>query len=304
MFNKVLIVFALVAGTLSLVQCGNENPLKYDSNTQSRGYVTIYVEESVRPLFETSIFTFEGTKLNAHITAKYDREIDVINAFIQKKTKAICIGRDFSKQERLDFKNAGVEYRTKKIVLGAIALIVHQNSKDTILTADQFLNWCATNDDAPTIVFDNVQGTNFNYFLERIPAKKFGKHVKALSGNQEVIDYIKTHENAIGVIGFNWISDLDDPKVKERLTGIHLVEVSKTKGGEAFPPYAQHVFDKSYPFTHFWYLHNFGSRENLEAGFFNFMELERGQLIIRKAGLVSYFRIPRQLQFTTYDKVY
>lgn len=304
MRKSILFYSILVVTLLVFVKCGENNPLKYDTNTQSRGYVNIYVDEGVRPLFETAIYTFEGSKLNAHITAKYDREIDAINAFIEQKTKAICIGRDFSKQERLDFKNAGVEFRTKKIILGAPALIVHLTSKDSIVAADQFIQWCSSDEPGPTILFDNVQGTNFNYFLNLTPNKKFGKNVKALSGNQAVIDFIASNENTIGVIGYNWISDLDDQKVQQRLSKVKLVQVAKTKNAEAFPPYAQHVFDHTYPFTHFWYLHNYGSRENLEAGFFNFLELERGQLLIRKSGLVAYFRIPRELQFTTEDKVW
>ncbi|MFN5786258.1 MAG: hypothetical protein ACK457_09820 [Flavobacteriia bacterium] len=39
--------------------CGSEGrPIGYESDTHGRGKAVIYVEESFKPLFDTSIYTF------------------------------------------------------------------------------------------------------------------------------------------------------------------------------------------------------------------------------------------------------
>jgi len=289
---KQLTIFSLLL-LVATTGC-NENPLAYDENTNSRGTTTVYVEQNLEPLIETSIVAFEGNRPKAHIVPKYARELDVINSFIDKKTKAIVISRDFTKAERKEFSQVNVSFKTNKLLIGAIALI-GPNGEDSTYTEEAFLKLLTTTDkNSPKIIFDDVQSANFNYFLDRIAPKSFGPNVKCLQNNLEVIEHIRENKNCIGVIGFNWISDRDDPEVLERLKGIRLIEVAKGNGTEFVPPYMYYVYEKQYPFTHYWYVHNKGSKSDLEAGFVNFLINEKGQLVVKKSGLQPYYRISRE----------
>lgn len=289
---KQLTIFSLLLLATSF-GCG-ENPLAFDENTNSRGSTTIYVEQNVEPLIETSIMAFEGIRPKAHIVPKYKRELDIINSFIDKKTKAIIISRDFSKEERKEFSQVNVSFKTNKLAIGAIALI-GPDGDDSTYTEEEFLKLLTTTDkNAPKIVFDDVQSANFNYFLDRIAPKSFGPNVKCLQTNLEVINFVRQNKNCIGVIGFNWISDRDDPEVLKRLKNIRLIEIAKGNGTEFVPPYMYYVYEKQYPFTHYWYVHNKGSKSDLEAGFVNFLINEKGQLVIKKSGMQPYYRISRE----------
>ena len=56
MIKSIVPIIALIA----LSSCdASDNPLAYQSETHSRGKVTMYIEESYKPLFETSIYVFE-----------------------------------------------------------------------------------------------------------------------------------------------------------------------------------------------------------------------------------------------------
>ncbi len=292
---KQLTIFSLLALLISSVGCGeNENPLAYDENTNSRGTTTVYVEQNLEPLIETSIMAFEGNRPKAHIVPKYLRELDVINSFIDKKTKAIVISRDFTKEERKEFSQVNVSFQTNKLAIGAIALISAEG-EDSTYTEEEFLKLLTTTDkNAPKVIFDDVQSANFNYFLNRIAPKSFGPNVKCLANNLEVIQYVRENQKCIGVIGFNWISDRDDPEVLKRLEKIQLIEVAKGNGTEFVPPYMYYVYEKQYPFTHYWYVHNKGSKSDLEAGFVNFLINEKGQLVVKKSGMQPYYRIARE----------
>jgi len=130
--------------------------------------------------------------------------------------------------------------------------------------------------------------------LNRIAPKKFGPNVKCVKTNLEVIDYVKNNEHCIGVIGFNWISDYDDPEVKKRCENFSIVSVAKGSGSNFVPPFMYYVYEKQYPFIGFWYIHNKGSKSDLEAGFSNYLINEKGQLIAKKSGIQPYFKIARE----------
>lgn len=288
-------IFSFVLSLILVVSCDEgTNPLAYDETTNSRGETTIYVEKNLQPYIETSIMSFEGFRPEAIVNAKYEREIDVVNTFIDRKTDAIVISRDFTKQERKEFLADQVLFRTNKILVGSIALLTPK-TEDSTYTETEFLKLLtSTNANDPKILFDDVQSANFEYFLDRIAPKQFGPNVKCLKGNQEVIDYMKDNKHCIGVIGFNWISDIDDPKVVKRCENLNIVSVSKGSSTHFVPPFMYYVYEKEYPFIHFWYIHNKGSKSDLEAGFVNYLISEKGQLIAKKSGLQSYYKMTRE----------
>lgn len=293
---KTIWTISLLGLTFILSNCGNDNPFAAEKNSTTRGNTTYYIEQNVEPLIETSIVAFEGFRPKAHIHAIYQREVDVINAFIDKKTNAIVISRDFTKKERDEFHDAHVGFRTFKYIVGANALIVPK-TEDSTYTEQEFLDLLTTKDPTkPKIIFDAVQSANFNYFQERIAPKKFGPNVKCVKTNLEVIDYVKSHEHCIGVIGFNWISDYDDPEVRKRCEHLKIVTVAKGNGKNFVPPFMYYVYEKQYPFTQFWYIHNKSGKGRLEAGFANYLINEKGQLVAKKSGIQPYFKIQRELR--------
>ena len=58
----------------------DENPFAYSKDTHSRGATKIYIEESFKPLFDTSIYTFESQFPRGEIKPVYKSEGDIIQA--------------------------------------------------------------------------------------------------------------------------------------------------------------------------------------------------------------------------------
>ena len=90
--NTTMKYFLSLSVLLYLVSCGNEGkPIGYDGDTHGRGQATILIEESFKPLFDTSIYTFESQYAHADIVPYYKAEGDIINDFFANKAKTICI---------------------------------------------------------------------------------------------------------------------------------------------------------------------------------------------------------------------
>ena len=270
------------------------NPFAYQADTHSRGNIHLYIEESYKPLFETSIYTFEGQYPKAHIKAHYCSEYDVIENFLKDKTKTIFMTRDFTKEEKAKLRKSSIQVRSEVVATDALALIVHPSNKDTNMTLNQLKRillgkeskWKGSNM-VINVVFDQQNSANFNYLSELTDHKPLQENIFAVKSNEEVINYVKTHPNAIGVIGANWISDQDDSNVTEFRNGITVVNVSKDDSEDFYPPMQAYIHTKEYPLTRQLWSINKASKSGLNTGFVNFLAGEKGQLIIHKSGLVS-----------------
>jgi len=285
-----------IAVVSCLLACSNNMDGK---NTNSSGEVEIYIEESFRPLFETSIYTFEGQKPLAKIHAHYTSEAQVFDAFLTKKTSTICVSHDFSPEEKQSLlQHHNVEVRSDKVAIDALALIVHPDNPDTLMTVNRLIDilnghdtlWAGT-DKKINIVFDQAHSANFYYLQKLANLSELPSNVYALNSNEAVIEHVKEHPRSMGVIGVNWISDEQSPTTFQFLSDIRVMSVAKNELQEYVKPYQAYIYEgyhhqKSYPLVREIWLINKAGKTTLNAGFVNFMLGEKGQLIVARSSLV------------------
>jgi phosphate transport system substrate-binding protein len=298
--------FQLIILALSFVACDSpQNPLAYVKDTHGRGKAMIYVEESFKPLFETSISTFESLNPKADLTSKYLPEGKIIQAFFDGKVKTITITRDFTKAEKKFLKSKNVEVSSDRIALDAVALIVNPENTDTTISiprlrkilTDKNSVW-TTSKQPISVVFDQMNSANFNYITDMLQTKNLASNVFAAKSNEEVINYVKKNKNAIGIIGLNWISNQEDFEVLNFLDGIHVMDVKLSEESESFKPINGYIYTKEYPLIRDVWMINKGSRSGLNSGFVNFMVGEKGQIIIHKSELVPANNPVRLIQMS------
>lgn len=288
-----LLFFALLFSACD----SNNNPFVYQKDAHGRGKAHIYVEESFKPLFSTSIATFESQYPKAKVTATYGAENQMIDAFYANKTKTIVVSRNFNDKEKEYLKSKNVSYRSDKIATDAVVIIMHPSNKDTVLSVGQIKklltqNYTDNNNSAIgktkyQVVFDQNGSANFNFMTNMLQVDKLGNGVSALRSNEEVINYVKTHPNAIGIIGLNWISDQEDPTSMAFMDGLQVASVYTSNPADACKPYAGFIYTKEYPLIRDIWVINKGRRSGLNTGFVLFMKKDdKGQLIIQKSGLV------------------
>ncbi len=207
--------------------------------------------------------------------------------------------RDLSKDERKKFEKVNLFPISTKIAEDAIALIVNNDNMDTVLTVEKIKSillgkdtlWNQLNKQSQlgtiNVVFDNNGSANTNYMRDSLlKGAAFAKNTFAVKSNPEVIDYVSSHKNAIGILSVNWISDKDDPATMSFLKKIKVVAVAKNKEAEPVKPYQAYIKTKEYPFTRDVYTINRQTRAGLGMGFVSFVAGEKGQIMILKAGLI------------------
>ncbi len=284
----------------------NDNPFSYGNDTHSRGNMNIYVEGSFKPLFDTSINTFEGQYPKAKISAVFGSEDEIIDAFFKDSTKTICISRDFTKEEKSALKKKKVEVRSDKIAEDAIALILHPSNPDSLMTIQQIKDiilgkttlWPGLKIKI-NVVFDKQNSANFNYLKKLCDLKKLPINLFAMNSNEEVINFVKKNKSAIGIIGLNWISDSDDFETLGFVDGINVVAIAKDDKSDYFKPHAGYIFTREYPFFREIWMINKAKKSGVNTGFVLFMKGEKGQLIVQKSALVPANAPVRLIQLIT-----
>lgn len=287
----------LVCSPLIFFACNNSTEKK------EKEPIPMYLEESFKPLFETSLYTFEGQNPLADFDANYVTETEAIEAFIDGRTSTISITRDFTEDEKARLRLSKIEVKSDQIAKDAVAIIINPENPDSTLTVEQIKRIISGQDTlwnglktGINVVFDNMNSANFNYMKNLAGINALSKNVFAVKSNEEVIEYVKTHRSAIGIIGVNWISDEDDPQTLEFRDGLTVVAVAEKEGKEYFKPYQAYIYTKEYPLTRELWMINKSGRTSKNTAFILFMLGDKGQLIIQKSSLIPANMVARMIQ--------
>lgn len=298
-FNTFL---AIIGTGLLISACDNAAKTK---DTPRRGQKVFYADESFQPLMETSSYTFMGIYPDSELDFVYTGETAAMNAMAQGKTRTIFVSRDFTEKEKKSLHNSNIQVETGVFAHDAVTFIVNLGNNDTLLTQAQLKAilsgkstvWPASNKPVE-VVFDRVQSANFNYMLKWLGGTSYGKGVHATKSTAELIQYVQNHPLTLGVIGYNFISDLDDPAVKNRLKQFKVVAI-QGKEGSYWRPNKATITEEKYPFhREIWYI-NSGAPDGLNTGFIHFLTGRQGQLLLEKCELGPGKGTPREINFIT-----
>ncbi|MES2730744.1 MAG: substrate-binding domain-containing protein [Bacteroidota bacterium] len=272
-------------------------------DTPISGELTIAVDESLSPLIDAEMATFQGIYSEAHITAKYLTENEVINAFLSDSLRQVIITRPLTTKEIQYFASQKRQVTTTKIAIDAIALIVNNTNADTVLTYQQLLSimrgeihhWSQLNTGSQAsginVVFDNSNSSTVRLLKDSLAqVNKLPANCFAVNSNPKVIDYVSSHANSMGLIGVSWISDRDDSLTMSFLNKIKVVSISNSKAEkekiEFYKPFQAEMKLKQYPLCRNIYVISSESWAGLGSGFASFLASDRGQRIVQKSGLL------------------
>lgn len=303
---------ALCLCLILLASCGN-----YDMNKEgvSSGKLKIGVDDSYSLMTDAQIFVYQQLYNKAEITPTYSAEADVFQALLDDSIQAAIVSRPLNEQEMEYFKSKQLLPESTKIAVDGVALVVNRSNQDTVVTMDQLSaifqgasnQWADINPSSTLgdliVVFDNNKSCNGRTLKEKfIPNGTFPPNCFAVNTNDEVIEYVASHPNAIGVISVSWISDRDEPKTLDYLSKVKPVGIidPSNKIDPELPrrPFQAYIFDESYPLRRDVYAIRTGLRGTLGTGFVSFMAGEKGQLIIHKMGMVAATSPVRTIKIT------
>lgn len=292
--------------------CSNQSSSPEDGATF--GKIRILADETLYPIVIAEEDMFEHTYNRASIDVKYLPGIQAMNEFLKDTARTIISARPLSAEETAFLKKINSTPITTQIATDAVAFMVHPNNPDTALTCENILkvlkgdvtSWdqLSPNNRSGkiTLVFDNQNSSTVQFVMDMIKLKKLPANAYALKDNPSVVDYVAKHPGSMGIIGYSWISDYDDPLGKKLRSEAKLMAVSVCEGENAsnpYKPYSANMIEKLYPFRRDIFIITREGRSGLGTGFASFMASDIGQRIIQKAGLPPYYKLEYNIELTS-----
>ncbi|MDZ4838988.1 MAG: substrate-binding domain-containing protein [Bacteroidota bacterium] len=312
--NKIANALAFII-LISLSACTG-NGKKGVTDTPTSGKINIMVDESLQLISESQLEAFHSIYRLAKVTPAYAPEFQTYQALINDSVNFI-IGTRMLKDEELEFfKKKGHKVIQQTIALDATTLIVNSKFGDSTLTNDQMKklftgqvtdwNQLYPNSKAGKIllVFDNQAGSTLRSIGDKFELNgKIPKNYSAVKSNPEVIKYVQSHQNAIGLISRSWISDTQDKKglsfLKDlRIMQLEVPDTAKLKVELKYAgPYAAYLKFGAYALPRNVYIISQESYSGLHTGLRNYIALD-GQIIILQMGLLPYTQQARNIKVT------
>lgn len=276
-----------------IVGCSEEKnaPSRMDSPTF--GNINISIDESFQPVMDEQIQMYESSFPETKINAHYKPEAECFrDLFSDTSNRMVIVTRRLTpKEERFLIDSLNFIPTTSAIASDALAIIVNAKSNDTLFTLDRLQKQLKGLENRnQTIVFDGLNATSAVRFITDsvLKGERFDTSVvKAARTSQAVIDFVADNENAIGLVGINWIGNPEIPSQVAMLKKVKIayVQCDLCEDKPFVKPMQQSILTHRYPLVRSLYYVVKENYQGLGSGFAAFLKYERGQLIFRRAYL-------------------
>lgn len=235
MMNKRFNLLTLVGLTLIiglLPSCGGDKPnglFASCSSNPNPNYEEaakfVAADESILPVITEELEIFHVKKKLPKLYPFFINEQDAVDSLLNLKLYHIFITRQLTPEETKIIESKQHKVRIKPAAYDALALIVHDDNPDSILTVDQFkailtgkvTTWKEIFPESPydtiRVAFDNPRSSAVRFCNDSIlhgEKMKTTGNVRAMNSSPAVISYVESHKDAIGIIGCNWLNNNRD----------------------------------------------------------------------------------------------
>ena len=262
MKNK-LILYFLCLYTLSACTSSQK---KGKEETLYSGKISIAVDESFKPIMEEELQVYQALTPEAVITPIYCSEVEAVNLLLKDSVRLAITNRRLTEEELISFHTRKFFPESVRMALSGVALITHRDNPDSLITVKDFrriatgeiTNWKELNPNSKLermqVVFDNPNSGTVHYVIDSIcQGKPLSTSLKAQKSNEEVINYVATTPEAIGVIGANWVGNKADTTRLSFNQKVRVMAVSSSVNAtseNSYRPYQAYLALKKYPLTH------------------------------------------------------
>ena len=297
-----------------LFSCSLFNKKEDIQDGPAQGEISIAVDESFQLLLNAEKTAFENNYHFAHINLKFTPENEAVADLLNEKVRSIVVSRELTSKEKEIFTREKISYRSFPFAADGIALLTNKQNTDTLISLPvlkdllmgKISNWNKIGARSVSgeilLVVDKANSSNIKFLIDKLGISANQKlSVFAAGSNPAVIEYVKNHANALGIIGSNWISDGDNPTSLGFIKSIHVMSVAEKDGlsqDKYLQPFGYNLALKTYPLRREIKIILKESHLGLGTGFVNYVCGEMGQLIVLKAGLIP---LTRPITIRTYQ---
>ena len=299
-FNSKIVGFSLLIGVLSAC---DSTPKNGRTDTYSSGEISFYCDESFSPIINEEIQVFEMTYPQAKVIPVYTNENEAVDSLLSLGTWLAITTRRLTPQEDASLRERTYMPREIPLAYDGLSLITNNANPDSCISikdikrilSGEAKQWSDIYPNSTLgeldVVFDNAQSSTVRFCVDSLLDGKpiNSPNIEAVNKSEEVVNYVSRHENAIGIIGSNWLNDKRDTTNVTFKKEIRVMAVSRLDDANprnSKKPYQYYLYNGDYPLVRTIYALLNDPMTALPWGFAQFIASPRGQLIIFQSGLL------------------
>jgi len=292
---------------LSLGSC-KKKPKDRWTDTLNSGIIKIACDEDFKNLMDAEIDAFQAsTNYAAIINPIYTNEKEVIRLLLEDSVRFALATRGLNTPEQKAFADKQMVVRKFIVAFDGIAVIANKANPDSLLAlptikkilTGEITRWSQINPnsslDTIRVLFDNNKSGILRYVADSLTTKgeTLSPNLYALGSSAELLQKVSELPNAIGIVGFNLISDDAFWKTYNKLRLMRIGKDEKVTLENTYLPYAGDIKNENYPFWRTIYVLLSDPKSGLSSGFSIFLAHDVGQLVILKSGLLPAITDPQ-----------
>ena len=299
-FIRGVVVIAGMA-MLSLPACNDDKKTQGARDTTTSGTIHISADESFKPVIDSQIQVFESQHPEAKIIVDYKPEAECLRDLNNDSTRLVIVTRGLSREEQNILKDT-LRFNVSfgPIAYDAIAVIVNNKSKDTLMTMEDIRSLVkGTSGYSYKVVMDGTTATSTVRFVldTLLKGEPMGKNISAAKNSEGVIDYVANNTDGVGFVGVSWIGNPEDTSQLSFLQKVKIVKIEcRGCAGTYVVPVPYNIATSRYPMVRPLYYILKENYSGLGSGFVNFLIYEKGQKIFNRAYL-----LPARMTFNVRD---
>ena len=299
-FNKI-VGLTLILGLF--LACGNKpkKDLGYDYEAAAASFVA---DESFYPILDEELEIFMATTALDSIRPQYTNEQEAMKKLMNLETWLAFTTRRLTENELQSLKKRSFVPQVIPVAYDGLAIIVNNANPDTCITVKDFkrillgevTKWSEVYPGSRLgdidVVFDNPESSTVRWCVDSLLGGKpinAGANVGAVLKSSEVVDWVEKHENALGIIGSNWLNDKRDTTnvtFKKNITVMKVSRLDSATVRNSWRPYQYYLYNGNYPLIRTIYAILNEPRSGVPSSFAHFCRLPKGQMVILRAGLL------------------
>lgn len=298
-----------------LASCSGCN--KSSNASSVNGLCKVICDESFKNILDEEIEVFEFQYKNANVLPRYMDETSALDSLLHEKANVIITYRDLTTEQKGILRKQGRAYRSRRIAIDAVALIVNKENDIDFLSMNDIQDimtgkstkWgqvypTKLKEEPIKVIFDQNRSGVVHYIKDKFNnGKDLPIQFYAQGGSKEVFEMVEKTRNAIGVIGVSWITDdlkstattVEERYAElEKVTGnkdnnfsdrIKVLGVRTEDNLQDYKPYQAYIYDGSYPLFREIFAIDASPLGSHDHDFFTFLTGSIGQKIILQTGI-------------------
>jgi phosphate transport system substrate-binding protein len=301
MNNNIFLKIGLVLLLIQFFACNNAN--KPADKQIKADTLTVWADTSLMVFSNEHKKAFENAGKPPVINLLYKNESEIVSALINGKIQAAFLQRLLSPAEA-----------------SAIEKLADFYPKQYTTSYDAFVFVSSTKNAFDSLSIENIESmlkgkSNLNLIVEnkRALSVQYMKSRFNLSNNQlsnlftqnstaELFQYLRSNTNAIGIIPFSYISDVESESIADMLNGLKVLSINyldSSKKRATVLPSQSSIASREYPFVNPIVFINSNMPFKSGINFVNYLFKPKAQRLTLKLGLCPAIFPGREIKINT-----